>query len=98
MFERETAAEMVAVFFHIGLIVAMLSTTPMTSMTPMKIMKRQEGHEMTTISMGIKKPLERPTVLRLQEKELLFLMSHHSELFLSLMCSNLMLFSFSSTR
>ena len=32
------------------------------------------------------------------KKILLLLVSHHSELFLSLMCSNLMLLSFSSTR
>ena len=44
------------------------------------------------------KPSERPTVSRLPEEDLLLLVSHHSELFLSLMCSNLMLLSLSSTR
>lgn len=47
---------------------------------------------------GNKKPLERPAVSRLPEEDLLLLVSHHSELLLPLMCSNLMLLSLSSTR
>jgi hypothetical protein len=52
----------------------------------------------------IKKPPERPTVFLLwyqakdYQKKLFVLVSIFSELFLSLMSSNLMLFSFSSTR